>query len=267
MENIFEQELNARASSGEEHVSFEGDATYLAVPKANVLKFDHDMVTDEVVVAKDEEVSKAIDELAASMAPELDAAAANQIMQTAVAPTLPEPVSEKLTTVPLIGRAETGKLYSYSITDPAGLTDGMVMGEQYFDQQKIQDAVVPDTSASEVLQRSMTTLKEFVENPAVLANLEAQGFTFDFKAIQATMDAVGFKSTTPLIVPLSEVAVGCACDTCLEENAGGLLIEEKDNVPCDVDTDTLAMLADLSERLTKLEQRIAEYNVRSSHKI
>jgi hypothetical protein len=137
MEKTFEQELNARASAGEEHVSFEADATQLAVPKANVLKFDHDMVTDEVNITKAEEVNKTLNELAASMA---------------------------------------------------------------------------------------------FEAPA-------------------------------------EQIVACACDTCLEENADALTLGSEDNVSTDADIDLGLIVADLSERLAKLEQRIVEYNVRSSHKI
>ena len=47
----------------------------------------------------------------------------------------------------------------------------------------------------------------------------------------------------------------CACNDCVE------------STDSDVDTDTMLIVHDLSERLAALEARIALYNERSSHKL
>ena len=74
-------------------------------------------------------------------------------------------------------------------------------------------------------------------------------------------ESEGLKDREAIIRPLTEeekaIVEGgtCACNDCVE------------STDSDVDTDMMLIVHDLSERLAALEARIAEYNVRSSHKI
>ena len=84
--------------------------------------------------------------------------------------------------------------------------------------------------------------------------------TVDYSKIQAILDDE-VTSTSGLIRPLTpEETDGveggiCACNDC---------VESTDN---DVDTDTMLIVHDLSERLAALEARIALYNTKAAHKI
>jgi hypothetical protein len=67
--------------------------------------------------------------------------------------------------------------------------------------------------------------------------------------------------------------VACACDTCLEEAGPDQTLDEADLSPY-YNTDTedglqmaLEAVADLKARFEALEERIALFNVRSSHKL
>jgi hypothetical protein len=112
-----------------------------------------------------------------------------------------------------------------------------------------------------LVQQSMSTLKELTNNPEVQKALESEGLTVDYGKVHEAYNATGeLEATSGLIRPLTEeekeaVEGGtCACTDCVEA----------DN---DVDTDTLLLVHDLSERLAALEERIALYNTKASHKI
>ena len=109
--------------------------------------------------------------------------------------------------------------------------------------------------------------------------------------VAATADAVTGKVTATVTCPtdelaeqmaqeapavMAEVAIEdaiCACDTCLEEAAPDQTLDEADLSPY-YNTDTedglqmaLEAVADLKARFEALEERIALFNVRSSHKL
>ena len=127
----------------------------------------------------------------------------------------------------------------------------------------------------ELVQQSMLTLKELTNNPEVKKALEAEGLTLDYEAIRnfttvkeevgAWPDKAGWKEAPEgfrrLIRPLTdeekEAVEGgtCACTDCVE------------STDTDVDTDTMLIVHDLSERLAALEARIAAFNLKASYKI
>ena len=113
-----------------------------------------------------------------------------------------------------------------------------------------------------IVQQSMSALKELTNNPEVQKALESEGLTVDYSKIQAILDDE-VTSTSGLIRPLTpEETDGveggiCACNDC---------VESTDN-DVDVDTDTMLIVHDLSERLAALEARIALYNRKAAHKI
>ena len=117
-----------------------------------------------------------------------------------------------------------------------------------------------------IVQQSMATLKELTNNPEVQKALEAEGLTVDFSKVNQTWnDGTGFGvglETGATIRPLTDeeaeaVTSGgtCACTDCVE------------STDTNVDTDTMLIVHDLSERLAALEARIAAFNVKASHKI
>ena len=132
-------------------------------------------------------------------------------------------------------------------------------GITFADPMELAPVTLSDKGAAFV-QQSMSTLKELTNNPEVQKALESEGLTVDYSRVQAILDDE-VTSTSGLIRPLTpeeaDAVEGgtCACNDC---------VESTDN---DVDTDTMLIVHDLSERLAALEARIAEYNVRSSHKI
>ncbi|HUD11191.1 MAG TPA: hypothetical protein VMS08_02170 [Candidatus Saccharimonadia bacterium] len=107
-------------------------------------------------------------------------------------------------------------------------------------------AATADVAIGELTEHSGTLLK-VVEN---------QGLAIDYKAVQSVIDG--------------EEAVACACDTCLEEAGPDQTLDEID-VPDTNIADGLQMaleaVADLKARFEALEERIALFNVRSSHKL
>ena len=113
-----------------------------------------------------------------------------------------------------------------------------------------------------IVQQSMSTLKELINNPEVQKALESEGLTVDYSRVQAILDDE-VTSTSGLIRPLTpeeaDAVEGgtCACNDC---------VESTDN-DVDVDTDTMLIVHDLSERLAALEARIALYNTKAAHKI
>ena len=112
-----------------------------------------------------------------------------------------------------------------------------------------------------LVQQSMSTLKELINNPEVQKALESEGLTVDYSKVQAILNADEVTSTSGMIRTLTpeeaDAVEGgtCACNDCVE------------NTDNDVDTDTLLIVHDLSERLAALEERIAEYNKKASHKL
>ena len=90
-----------------------------------------------------------------------------------------------------------------------------------------------------IVQQSMSALKELTNNPEVQKALESEGLTVDYSRVQAILD--------------DEVT-----------STSGLIRPSTDN---DVDTDTMLIVHDLSERLAALEARIALYNTKAAHKI
>ena len=113
-----------------------------------------------------------------------------------------------------------------------------------------------------LVQQSMSTLKELINNPEVQKALESEGLTVDYSKVQAILNADDeVISSSGLIRPLTpeeaDAVEGgtCACNDC---------VEETDN---DVDTDTMLIVHDLSERLAALEARIVLFNTKASHKI
>ena len=128
----------------------------------------------------------------------------------------------------------------------------------------------------ELVQQSMSTLKELTNSPEVQKALESEGLTVDYSKVQAILNAeevnvkeelgkfldkVEWKEKNAIIRPLTEeekaaVEGGtCVCDDCVE------------SLDSDVDTDMMLIVHDLSERLAALEARIAAFNERSSHKL
>lgn len=150
--------------------------------------------------------------------------------------------------VPLEGKAEVGVLYEYK--EPESVDPIPTLRE-----------TASTMSPQAVLAKSMTIVKELTDNPSIQAALEAQGLTVDVKKLLSDyLVTAGFKPSNDIIRPLTDEekvqAEGtCACDDCLDETEN------------ETDTDTMLIVHDLSERLAKLEQRIADYNVKASHKI
>ena len=111
-----------------------------------------------------------------------------------------------------------------------------------------------------VVQQSMSALKELTNNPEVQKALESEGLTVDYSKVKAILDDE-VTSTSGMIRTLTpeeaDAVEGgtCACNDC---------VESTDN---DVDTDTMLIVHDLSERLAALEARIALYNTKAAHKI
>ena len=124
-----------------------------------------------------------------------------------------------------------------------------------------------------LVQQSMSTLKELINNPEVQKALESEGLTVDYEAIRNAasvnvkeelgkfLDKAGWKEKNAIIRPLTEEEKAaieggtCACDDCVE------------STDTDVDRDTMLIVFDLAERLKALEDRIAAFNVKASHKI
>ena len=152
---------------------------------------------------------------------------------------------------------------------------GITFGETtltHLDGTKEPITVYPyPAEAGGLVQQSMATLKELTNNPEVQKALESEGLTVDYSKVHeafnakaevgALLDKAEWKEKTEIIRELTDeekaaVEGGtCACNDCVE------------STDSDVDTDTMLIVHDLSERLAALEARIAEYNVRSSHKI
>ena len=115
--------------------------------------------------------------------------------------------------------------------------------------------------AGGLVQQSMSALKELTNNPEVQKALESEGLTVDYGKVQAILNSDELTSASGLIRPLTPEETAaveggtCACTDC---------VESTDN---DVDTDTMLIVHDLSERLAALEARIAAFNVKASHKI
>ena len=115
-----------------------------------------------------------------------------------------------------------------------------------------------------IVQQSVAILKELINNPEVQKALESEGMTVDYSKVQAILNADEVTSTSGTsgmirtLTPEEADAVEggtCACNDCVE------------STDTDVDTDTMLIVHDLSERLAALEARIALYNERSSHKL
>lgn len=134
----------------------------------------------------------------------------------------------------------------------------------------------------ELVQQSMSTLKELTNSPEVQKALESEGLTVDYEAIRNAasvnvkeelgkfLDKAEWKEKNAIIRPLTEeekaaVEGGtCAYDDCAYDDC----VESTDtDVDSDVDTDTMLIVHDLSERLAALEARIALFNGKASHKI
>ena len=132
-------------------------------------------------------------------------------------------------------------------------------GITFADPMELAPVTLSDKGAAFV-QQSMATLKELTNNPEVQKALESEGLTVDYSKVQAILDDE-VTSTSGLIRPLTpeeaDAVEGgtCACNDC---------VESTDN---DVDTDTMLIVHDLSERLAALEARIALYNTKAAHKI
>lgn len=195
--------------------------------QAHIQSFQHDAATDTVAVSENVEANTLVDELSAKA-------------------------------IPLVGKAEVGQLYSYSDPTVAHPMDNV--------EPESVDPIptfTEDQTASPqaVLAKSMTIVKELSDNPAIQAALEGKGLTVDVKKLLSDwQDATGFQSENAIIRPLTDEekiqAEGtCACTDCVEETEP------------DVDTDTMLIVHDLSERLAALEERIALYNTKASHKI
>jgi hypothetical protein len=116
-----------------------------------------------------------------------------------------------------------------------------------FATEPIDAKVVFQVAAPATLPEHSGTLLKVVEN---------QGLAIDYKAVQSVIDG--------------EEVVACACDTCLEEAGPDQTLDEID-VPDTNIADGLQMaleaVADLKARFEALEERIALFNVRSSHKL
>ena len=126
-----------------------------------------------------------------------------------------------------------------------------------------QDGSRVELRVKTIVQQSMSTLKELINNPEVQKALESEGLTVDYSKVQAILNADEVTSTSGMIRTLTpeeadaDAVEGgtCACNDCVE------------STDTDVDTDTMLIVHDLSERLAALEARIAAFNERSSHKI
>lgn len=124
-----------------------------------------------------------------------------------------------------------------------------------------QDGSRVELRGKTLVQQSMSTLKELTNNPEVQKALESEGLTVDYGKAQAILNADELASASGLIRPLTPEEANateggtCACTDC---------VEATDN---DVDTDTMLIVHDLSERLASLEERIAAFNRKASHKI
>ena len=134
-------------------------------------------------------------------------------------------------------------------------------GITFADPMELAPVTLSDKGAAFV-QQSMSALKELTNNPEVQKALESEGLTVDYSKVQAILDDE-VTSTSGLIRPLTpeeaDAVEGgtCACNDC---------VESTDN-DVDVDTDTMLIVHDLSERLAALEARIALYNTKAAHKI
>ena len=124
-----------------------------------------------------------------------------------------------------------------------------------------QDGSRVELRGKTLVQQSMSTLKELTNNPEVQKALESEGLTVDYSTVQAILNADEVTSTSGMIRTLTpeeaDAVEGgtCACNDC---------VESTDN---DVDTDTMLIVHDLSERLAALEARIALFNTKAAHKI
>jgi len=118
----------------------------------------------------------------------------------------------------------------------------------------------------ELVQQSMSTLKELTNNPEVQKALESEGLTVDYGTVHEAFKAGGFDEKgeekgegfiRPLTPEEKASAEGgtCVCTDCVE------------STDSDVDTDTMLIVHDLSERLAALEARIILFNTKASHKL
>ena len=136
-------------------------------------------------------------------------------------------------------------------------------GITFADPMELAPVTLSDKGAAFV-QQSMSTLKELTNNPEVQKALESEGLTVDYGKVHVAFNANDeVISMTDIIRPLTpeeadaDAVEGgtCACTDC---------VESTDN---DVDTDTMLIVHDLSERLAALEARIVLFNTKASHKI
>lgn len=125
-----------------------------------------------------------------------------------------------------------------------------------------QDGSRGELRGKTLVQQSMSTLKELTNSPEVQKALESEGLTVDYSKVQAILNSDDeLASASGLIRPLTPEEMAaveggtCVCTDCVEETDNG------------IDTDTLLIVHDLSERLAALEARIAAFNERSSHKL
>ena len=133
-------------------------------------------------------------------------------------------------------------------------------GITFDDPMGLAPVTLSDKGAA-LVQQSMSTLKELTNIPEVQKALESEGLTVDYGKVQAILNADDeVISTSGLIRPLTpEEADAVEGGTCACNDCG----ESTDN---DVDTDTMLIVHDLSERLAALEARIALFNS-AAHKI
>lgn len=115
-----------------------------------------------------------------------------------------------------------------SIADPAGLLDGMKMGEQY-----PYLGTLVETKPAEYT----------IEKPALDNEGHETGVTDVIKALEDETEAVELE--------LSE----CGCDNCIDKEGGDDFAMLHD------------MILQLTSRVEELENRIAAHNLRASHKI
>jgi hypothetical protein len=114
-----------------------------------------------------------------------------------------------------------------------------VVGQLYSYQTPTPSIADPEGLATPVTlsDKGLQLLKVLEDNPQIVESLGQQGLAIDYEAIQEVIDS----------------PVACACTDCVE--AAG------------VATDLELIVADMSERLAKLEERIALHNLKASHKI
>lgn len=122
-----------------------------------------------------------------------------------------------------------------TVTDPVGVTTVVTLSDK----------------AREALKEALPLL---TKNPNVQAGLATQGLTIDYKAVQ---DMIESEDSICDCATCTEEPVACACTTC----ACTTCVEGSH------DTDLEQIVADMSERLAKLEERIALYNGKAAHKI